>query len=154
MRKYSSALAQHLSITALFDRDIHIRRAASAAFQEIVGRLGILPRGIAVVQAMDFHAVGQRRSAFLTAAPTVAQYNEYRPALLTHLLEIGISHWDISMRSLAAPALAALVKLDLSQLQSTIDILVRTRSAESDLADPSSRIAVERSRSRHAARTS
>ena len=39
LEPYGVQLAQSLVIVALFDREIHIRRAASAAFQENVGRM-------------------------------------------------------------------------------------------------------------------
>lgn len=133
MAPFSAELARHLSIAALFDRDVHIRRAASAAFQEIVGRLGILAHGIDVLRSMDFFAVGQRRSAFLVAAPAVARHDEYREGLHRHLLDpgVGVRHWDPAMRELAAQSLRSIVELDTaSLLQPTVGELVRRRATK------------------------
>ena len=128
MAPFNAELARHLSIAALFDRDVHIRRAASAAFQEIVGRLGILPHGIDVLRSMDFFAVGQRRSAFLVAAPAVARHDEYRAGLHRHLLDagVGVRHWDPAMRELAAQSLRLVVAVDVvALLEPSVDELVR-----------------------------
>jgi hypothetical protein len=90
---FAVELAQRLAVVSLYDREIHIRRAASAAFQELVGRLvgapivcrkvivrlmvyanqGIMPHGIDVLRKMDFFTVSLRRSAFLVASKAVAE---------------------------------------------------------------------------------
>ncbi|KAJ7250897.1 armadillo-type protein [Mycena haematopus] len=98
-------LARRLVSVALFDREIHIRRAASAAVQEFVGRTGLFAHGIDVVRKTDFYAVSVRRNAFLVAAPQVAEHVEYRAFLFDHLLNVTARHWDVGMRRLGAQAL-------------------------------------------------
>lgn len=46
-------------------REITCRRAASAAFQENVGRQGTFPHGIDILTATDYYAVGSRQNSFL-----------------------------------------------------------------------------------------
>jgi len=72
-RPHASALATGLVAAALFDREIHIRRAASAAFQEAVGRWGVFPQGIAVLREIDFFTISVRSRSFAEAAPAVAR---------------------------------------------------------------------------------
>lgn len=72
IRPFTQTIAQTLVCVACFDREVGIRRAASAAFQEHVGRMGLFPHGIDVLRKTDFYSVSVRRSAFLVAAPQVA----------------------------------------------------------------------------------
>lgn len=46
--------------------------------------------------------------AFLVVAPSIAPYAEYGDAMVQHLLEIKLRHWEASMRDLAAQGLAHL----------------------------------------------
>ncbi|KAI0632121.1 TBCD protein [Trametes polyzona] len=116
LKPHALNLARHLVTVSLFDREIHIRRAASAAFQEYVGRTSLFPHGIDVLRKTDFYAVGIRRNAFLVAAPEVAEHEEYRPFLIDHLLSVTLRHWDPAMRQIGAQSLRAICELDLPKL--------------------------------------
>ncbi|KAF9191021.1 hypothetical protein BGZ51_007854 [Haplosporangium sp. Z 767] len=106
-------LSNTLIAVSVFDRDINIRRASSAAFQENVGRMGIFPHGIEIVTVADYFSVGNITNSFLTVAPFIAGFVEYRGYLAQHLLDFVISHWDIAVREVAAEALAKIAVLDL-----------------------------------------
>ncbi|KAG0043760.1 hypothetical protein BGZ83_011058, partial [Gryganskiella cystojenkinii] len=106
-------LSNTLVAVSVFDRDINIRRASSAAFQENVGRMGIFPHGIDIVTVADFMSVGQINNSFLTVAPYIAGFPEYRRNLTQHLLETVITHWDIAVREVASEAMARIAVLDL-----------------------------------------
>ncbi|KAI0657425.1 TBCD protein [Cubamyces menziesii] len=116
LKPHAIDLARHLVTASLFDREIHIRRAASAAFQEYVGRTSLFPHGIDVLRKTDFYAIGIRRNAFLVAAPEVAEHDEYRPFLIDHLLSVTLRHWDPAMRQIGAQSLRAICELNLVQL--------------------------------------
>ncbi|QRV77573.1 tubulin folding cofactor D [Ceratobasidium sp. AG-Ba] len=105
LKPYLLEIALRLTITALFDREVHVRRAASAAYQEAVGRTGSIPHGIDVLRATDFYAVSIRRNAFLTASPQVAVFPEYRQPLIDHVMKVVLRHWDPKIRELGAHAL-------------------------------------------------
>ncbi|KAI0004532.1 TBCD protein [Russula compacta] len=131
----SDKLAMNLVSVSTYDREVHIRRAASAAFQEYVGRTGIFPHGIDVLGKIDFLAVGVRRNAFLVAAPQVAEHEEYRPLLIDHLVTTTLRHWDPAMRQLGAQSIRKLCELDLSRLGLQCASRVRPLLAMSDTGD-------------------
>ncbi|KAL4707948.1 hypothetical protein ACJJTC_013739, partial [Scirpophaga incertulas] len=102
---HAATLANALIATACFDREINCRRAASAAYQENVGRHGMFPHGIDVLTTADFQSVGPRNNAYLVIAPRVANYPEYTQPLVDHLVDLKVEHWDCAIRELAAKAL-------------------------------------------------
>ncbi|KAH7885271.1 tubulin folding cofactor D C terminal-domain-containing protein [Phlebopus sp. FC_14] len=110
---HAAKLAQSLVAVSLFDRDVSIRRAASAAFQEHVGRTGLFAHGIDVLRKTDFYSVSIRRNAFIAAAPQVAEHVEYRQALIDHLISVTLRHWDAAMRQLGAKSLRLICEIDL-----------------------------------------
>ena len=112
MQKHLHDLARHLLIVALFDREINCRRAASAAFQEHVGRQGSFPHGIDILTEADYFTLGNRNHAYLQVSCFVAQYPEYLHCLIDHLMEVKLKHWDIVIRQLAACALSVLAPFD------------------------------------------
>ncbi|KAF9121044.1 hypothetical protein BGW39_010898 [Mortierella sp. 14UC] len=123
-------LSNTLIAVSVFDRDINIRRASSAAFQENVGRMGIFPHGIDIVTVADYFSIGNINNSFLNVAPYIAGFEEYRRYLSEHLVEVVITHWDIAIREVAAEAMARIAVLDLDFACSTI-IPALTKNATS-----------------------
>mmetsp|Transcript_15457 Transcript_15457/g.50826 ORF Transcript_15457/g.50826 Transcript_15457/m.50826 type:complete len:1003 (+) Transcript_15457:313-3321(+) len=112
MEEHAKALSPALLVAAVFDREVNCRRAASAAFQECVGRLGNFPHGIDISTAADYFAVGARPNAYLKVSVFIANFPEYTRPLLEHLLHVKLRHWEKSLRELASKALAALTPAD------------------------------------------
>lgn len=114
LRGHLQPLAEAVVLTSLFDREVNCRRAASAAFQEAVGRQGSVsfPNGIAIVTAADYFSLGNRKEAYTTIAMEVAIFEEYRLPILKHLYQEKLFHWDVAIRKLASVALAQLSTFD------------------------------------------
>ncbi|XP_069674548.1 tubulin-specific chaperone D [Periplaneta americana] len=105
LQPYVKDIAGALLVVTVFDREINCRRAASAAFQENVGRQGTFPHGIDILTTADYFAVGIRSNAFLSISVYIAQFEEYTLPLINHLIDMKIGHWDTVIRELTAKAL-------------------------------------------------
>ncbi|XP_072259692.1 tubulin-specific chaperone D [Pyxicephalus adspersus] len=105
MKPFVNQIASALLIAAIFDRDVSCRRAASASFQENVGRQGTFPHGIDIVTIADYFAVGNRVSCFLSISVFVAGFPEYTAPMIDHLVKMKINHWDSVIRELSTKAL-------------------------------------------------
>ena len=116
LRPYIPSLAEAIVLASLFDREVNCRRAASAAFQECVGRQGAdnFKHGIDVLQAADYFSLGNRTDAYTSVAIHIATFDEYRRPIIRHLHEVKLNHWDSDIRVLASKALHNLTALDAS----------------------------------------
>jgi hypothetical protein len=84
---------------------VNCRRAASAAFQENVGRQGQFPHGIDILTKADYFAVGSLTNCYLNISTYLVQFQEYTSSLISHLLEHKFNHWDSEVRELTSQAL-------------------------------------------------
>uniref|UniRef100_A0A7S1HIM2 Tubulin-folding cofactor D ARM repeats domain-containing protein n=2 Tax=Hemiselmis andersenii TaxID=464988 RepID=A0A7S1HIM2_HEMAN len=109
MAPYVQDLARGLIVCAAYDREVNCRRAASAAFQEHVGRQGAFPHGIDILTRADYFTVGHRGNSYTQISPYIAQFEAYRGALVEHLVERQVRHWDKQIRVLSAQTLRLLV---------------------------------------------
>ncbi|EPQ18597.1 Tubulin-specific chaperone D [Myotis brandtii] len=110
LKPFVAEISSALVIATVFDRNVNCRRAASAAFQENVGRQGTFPHGIDILTTADYFAVGNRSNCFLVISMFIAGFPEYTRPMIDHLLTMKISHWDGVIRELSAKALHNLVQ--------------------------------------------
>ncbi|KAI4273033.1 MAG: hypothetical protein L6R35_006435, partial [Caloplaca aegaea] len=83
-------LAAGLVLTAALDPEGNIRRAASAALQELVGRHpDVVSRGIDLVQVIDYQAVGLRSRAMSDVALQAARLDD----VYLYALSDGLLSW-------------------------------------------------------------
>ncbi|KAL8910044.1 MAG: hypothetical protein Q9171_004639 [Xanthocarpia ochracea] len=92
-------LATELVITATLDPEGNIRRGASAALQELVGRHpDLVPNGIGIIQIVDYHAVGLRSRAMNDVTLQAAALG----ALYLKAISVGMLSW----RAIKSPVAA------------------------------------------------
>lgn len=101
-----------LIIAACFDREVGCRRAASAAYQELVGRVGDVPHGIEILTEADYFTLGPQKNAYLNVAIFIASYKEYFRPLVEHLCYQKLRHWDLEIKRISACSLSLMVPLD------------------------------------------
>ncbi|KAL2829958.1 tubulin folding cofactor D C terminal-domain-containing protein, partial [Aspergillus cavernicola] len=104
-------LAIELVCAACVDPSGNIRRGASAALQELIGRHpDTIVEGISIVQVVDYHAVARRSRAMIEVSKaTVALSSQYWSPLVESLMQWrGIGSSDPESRRHAARALGVL----------------------------------------------
>ena len=107
-------LATEIVVAATLDSSGNIRRGASAALQELIGRHpNTIIEGIALVQVVDYHAVALRSRAMLEVAVCASDLgNTYWDAILDGLLDWrGIGSPDAESRRFAATTIGRFASL-------------------------------------------
>ncbi|KAK6060589.1 HEAT repeat protein [Cooperia oncophora] len=117
---FIDSVATSLMCVTLFDREVNLRRAASAAFQENVGRQANFPDGIALLTTVDYFIVGNRWRCYTKACLEVVRYPKYADAMIDHL----VTHWDETIREQAAIALGLLAPLHSEYLSRKLGFLL------------------------------
>lgn len=122
LRPFAPQLSESVVIAFLFDREVNCRRAASAAFQEFVGRQGAqnFKHGISILTTADYFSLGNRNDAYTAISLHIAQYDEYRRPMLKNLYDVKLRHWDKAIRVLASQALGKLTHLDTEYIESKV----------------------------------
>jgi tubulin-specific chaperone D len=129
-------LGTELVVTASLDPAGNIRRGASAALQELIGRHpDTVEEGISVVQTVDYHAVALRSRAIREVATNATELSSiYGAALLEALLGWrGVGDMDTSARRVAGSTFGSLTlelcrsdrKDSLAQLEELLDMVLR-----------------------------
>ncbi|ORY54682.1 ARM repeat-containing protein, partial [Neocallimastix californiae] len=120
MKPYVNDMAKALVALSVFDRELNVRRASSAAFQENVGRQGLFPHGIDIITKADYFTVGNRNECFRTISCDIAKFEEYRYSMIKHLLSYSVVHWDQVIRELAAESLGTICKMDIPYTEANV----------------------------------
>lgn len=113
-------LGTELVMTASLDPEGNIRRGASAALQELIGRHpDTVEKGIGVVQVVDYHAVARRSRAIEEVATNASKLSkQYGEAIVDGILGWrGIGDMDVSSRRVAGASFGVLTA-ELSDLGS------------------------------------
>lgn len=110
-RSIIQIVAIQLLLSACLDPSGNIRRGSSAALQELIGRHpDQVSNGIALVQVVDYHAVGLRQRAMVDVAQKASNLDlVYRKSLLRALGKWrGLGSTDVSSREAAAESVGLL----------------------------------------------
>ncbi|RKF60171.1 Tubulin-specific chaperone D [Erysiphe neolycopersici] len=105
-------LALDLLISATLDPAGNIRRGASAALQELIGRHpNTIEKGIELVQIVDYHSIALRMRAIeVVALDASSLSDQYETAILENLFGwLGIRNSDKSVRRVVATVIGKLI---------------------------------------------
>ncbi|KAK9461504.1 armadillo-type protein, partial [Lipomyces oligophaga] len=124
----STEVLQKLLLVTSFDREINNRRAAAAAVQECIGRhptvVDSLEKGMAILQALDYFALGNRSHAYFSVGKKVQELEIFDEGkIVEFLIDNKVCSWDIDVRRLAAESIALLSSSE-NSIAHYVDLLI------------------------------
>ena len=123
LEQYANPIACSLVATALLDREVGVRRAASAAFQENAGRHNIYPNRLEIIALADYFAVGSRVGCYTEIVVEVCKFDSYRHELLENL-KFRVTHWNESIRELSSKSLGLIASEYPEEVISILEFIV------------------------------
>ncbi|EMR08769.1 hypothetical protein PNEG_02941 [Pneumocystis murina B123] len=119
-------LAESLLMVAIFDKETNVRRAASSAYQEGVGRYGesIFPHGIEIIKEMNFYTLATKRNSYLNVCFHLFKFNEYQDLIISYLTEKMAYHYDKKIRDLSSQILGKIAEINPSIVSKAIPVLL------------------------------
>ncbi|KAG5518759.1 hypothetical protein PMAC_002730 [Pneumocystis sp. 'macacae'] len=119
-------LGESLLTVALFDKETNIRRAASSAYQEGVGRYGesIFPHGVEIIKEMNFYTLGTKKNSYINVSFHLFKYKEYQNLIVSYLIEKMSIHYDKEIRNLTAHVLGKIAEVEPSIVAKNLPTLL------------------------------
>ncbi|KAI0988460.1 hypothetical protein GJ496_003539, partial [Pomphorhynchus laevis] len=110
----AQSICRSLVNVMLFDRDSICRMAASAAFQEFVGRQKNIAHGIDILICTDSVQLTTLSYCYTDASVQILKYEEYRYSILRHVIYTRCHYWDRNIRELSSQFLLKATSFDTS----------------------------------------
>ncbi|EPX72328.1 tubulin specific chaperone cofactor D [Schizosaccharomyces octosporus yFS286] len=96
--------------TVLFDREVNIRRAATAALFEIVGRHASVPDGLNLISLLNYTSVSDISNCYCVYTLEVAKNPHFRTCIYQKLLQ-NLHHFDSKIQNLSDACLYRLFSI-------------------------------------------
>ena len=122
--KYFDIFIKTLLSVAIFDKEVNIRRGASAAFQEILGRSGgfSVKNGIEIMKKISYFEISNQKKSAKISVKILEENPEFFEVFVDFLMKFSLKNQSDSTKLIAAETLAEII--DFSGNYSVIDELI------------------------------
>eukprot|EP00795_Rhopilema_esculentum_P013850 gene13850-4790_t len=104
---YDSLLMVNSLFQNLMASDVSVWASGNAVVRDYCSQ-GTFPHGIDILTTVDYFSVGNITNCYINLSVFVAKFPEYTQAIIDHLVDYKVCHWDRNVRQLASQSLAKL----------------------------------------------